>query len=73
MMGRRPHGWQDAVMIPLWDGRQVPGRWICGLPAFRYGWAPDGLATRRQLRTKRLCPGVLWNQICQVGRCWFRC
>ncbi|MEQ4207929.1 RRQRL motif-containing zinc-binding protein [Actinopolymorpha sp. B9G3] len=56
-MGRRSYGWRDAVMIQLWDGRQVPGRWISGLPAFRYGWAPDGLATRRQVRAKRLCPG----------------
>jgi hypothetical protein len=43
-MGRRPYRWRDAVMIQLWDGGRAPGRWISGLPAFRYGWAPDGLA-----------------------------
>lgn len=34
----------------LWDGRNV---WcwgqIDGLPAFKWGWAPDGLATRDQI------------------------
>ncbi|MEQ7008489.1 RRQRL motif-containing zinc-binding protein [Actinopolymorpha sp. B17G11] len=56
-------------MIQLSDGRQAPGRWICGLPAFRYGWAPDGLATRRQLRAEHLSPGghepyalLLWRR-----------
>lgn len=34
----------------LWDQRNV-WRWgqIDGLPAFKWGWAPDGLATRDQL------------------------
>lgn len=39
----------------LWDGRNV---WcwgaIDGLPAFKYGWAPDGMATRNQLQQRRL-------------------
>lgn len=39
----------------LFDGRHV---WcwgaIDGLPAFKYGWAPSGLATRRQLQAQRL-------------------
>ena len=43
--------------LTLWDGRQVLGWVLNGVPAFRFRWAPSGLATRRQLRQQRLCPG----------------
>jgi hypothetical protein len=43
--------------LTLWDGRLVYGRTLDGLPAFRYGWGPRGLATRRQLRAMNLSPG----------------
>lgn len=43
--------------IPLWDGREAFG-WLWGeMPLFRFKFAPAGLATRRQLRALRLCPG----------------
>ena len=59
--------------IQLWDGRWELG-WIDhGLPTFRFGHAPAGLATRRQLRQAGLCPGgqdivaqVVWDR----GRQW---
>ncbi len=43
--------------VRLWDGRWWPcaGRYA-GVPVFRYGWAPSGLATRRQLRAAGLRP-----------------
>ena len=39
----------------LWDGRIV-WSWgeIDGLPAFRWKWAPTGLATKNQLQSQRL-------------------
>ncbi len=42
----------------LWDGRWWPcaGRYATA-PVFRYGWAPDGLATVRQLAAQGLRPG----------------
>jgi hypothetical protein len=42
----------------LWDGRWWPcaGRYA-GAPVFRYGWAPSGLATVRQLAANGLRPG----------------
>lgn len=43
--------------VTLWDGRVVSCLWVRGIPAWRYGWAPSGLATRRQLRAQGLCPG----------------
>jgi hypothetical protein len=43
--------------ITLWDGREALGWDHHGLPVFRFRWAPSGLATRRQLRALRLCPG----------------
>ena len=46
-----------ARWLTLWDGRQVLGWHLNGVPAFRFRWAPSGLATRRQLRDLRLCPG----------------
>lgn len=41
----------------LWDGREWPcaGRYA-GLPVFRWGWAPSGMATVRQLATAGLRP-----------------
>jgi hypothetical protein len=44
-------------LLTLWDGREVFGWLLHDLPVFRYRWAPVGLATRRQLRSLRLCPG----------------
>jgi hypothetical protein len=43
--------------VRLWDGRWWPcaGRYA-GAPVFRYGWAPSGLATVRQLAAKGLRP-----------------
>ena len=43
--------------VRLWDGRWWPcaGRYA-GVPVFRYGWAPSGLATVRQLTAKGLRP-----------------
>jgi hypothetical protein len=59
--------------ITLWDGRQAVGWEHHGMPVFRFRWAPAGLATRRQLRASRLCPGrqepyalLVWRQ----GRRW---
>lgn len=43
--------------ITLWDGRHWPGRLDGGLPTFPFRLAPEGLATRRQLRDRGLCPG----------------
>ena len=43
--------------VRLWDGRWWPcaGRYA-GVPVFRYGWAPPGLATVRQLAARGLRP-----------------
>ncbi|HEY3004690.1 MAG TPA: RRQRL motif-containing zinc-binding protein [Kribbellaceae bacterium] len=46
-----------AREIQLWDGRVVTGWLWDDMPVFRFGWAPAGLATRRQLRALRMCPG----------------
>ena len=46
-----------ARWLTLWDGRQVLGWLLNGVPAFRFRWAPSGLVTRRQLRDLRMCPG----------------
>ncbi len=43
--------------ITLWNGQQALGWNYHGTPAFRFKWAPAGLATRRQLRAMRMCPG----------------
>ena len=43
--------------IELWNGQQAHGWDHHGTPVFRFGWAPAGLATRRQLRAMRMCPG----------------
>ncbi|GGM83329.1 hypothetical protein GCM10012275_62410 [Longimycelium tulufanense] len=46
------------LWITLWDGRLVLCRGqVDGLPLFTWGWAPKGVATRRQLRARGLCPG----------------
>jgi len=47
----------SAEWIELWDGRRWPGRVRNGLPEFRFGQAPSGLSTRRQLRDRGLCRG----------------
>ncbi len=43
--------------ITLWNGQQALGWDYHGTPVFRFKWAPAGLATRRQLRAMRMCPG----------------
>jgi hypothetical protein len=43
--------------IELWNGQQALGWDLHGTPVFRFRWAPAGLATRRQLRAMRMCPG----------------
>jgi hypothetical protein len=47
-----------ATVIQLpWTGEYWPGRIEDGLPTFGFRCAPTGLATRRQLRARALCPG----------------
>jgi hypothetical protein len=46
-----------SCWIELWNGKQALGWNLHGTPAFRFKWAPAGLATRRQLRALRMCPG----------------
>ncbi|WP_158842663.1 RRQRL motif-containing zinc-binding protein [Saccharothrix deserti] len=60
-------------VVQLWDGRHVLARHEDGLPTFRFGAAPRGLATRRQLRAAGLRPGghgpvaqIKWKR----GRRW---
>lgn len=48
---------QGVEWVQLWDGRRWPGRVRNGLPEFRYGQAPSGLSTRRQLRERGLSHG----------------
>lgn len=59
--------------IQLWDGRWELG-WIDhGLPTFRFGHGPAGLATRRQLREAGLCPGgqdIVAQLVWDRGRQW---
>jgi hypothetical protein len=43
--------------VQLWDGRRWPGQVRNGLPEFRFGQAPAGLSTRRQLRERGLSRG----------------
>lgn len=43
--------------IELWNGKQALGWDHHGTPVFRFKWAPGALATRRQLRAMRMCPG----------------
>lgn len=47
----------EVEWVQLWDGRRWPGRVRNGLPEFRFGQAPAGLSTRRQLRDKGLSRG----------------
>ncbi|TCC48067.1 hypothetical protein E0H73_43085 [Kribbella pittospori] len=47
----------DVEWVRLWDGRHWPGRVRGGLPEFRFGQAPSGLSTRRQLRERGLSRG----------------
>lgn len=48
----------SGSQVRLWDGRWWPcaGRYA-RVPVFRYGWAPSGLATTRQLAAEGLRPG----------------
>jgi hypothetical protein len=46
-----------ARYITLWDGKTALGWDHFGTPVFKFKWAPGGLATRRQLRAMRMCPG----------------
>lgn len=43
--------------IELWNGKFALGWDLNGTPVFKFKWAPGGLATRRQLRAMRMCPG----------------
>ncbi|GAA5040203.1 RRQRL motif-containing zinc-binding protein [Actinopolymorpha pittospori] len=53
----RLYRWTEYRLVKLWDGRTSLTRPVCGLPAWSFGWAPEGLVTRRQLRAAGLCPG----------------
>ena len=59
--------------VQLPDGRTELGYHSHGLPAFPFGHAPKGLATRRQLRSAGLCPGghrpVAWLEW-RGGQAW---
>jgi hypothetical protein len=55
MTGRSGEGGTEWVTLP--DGRQWPGRVRNGLPEFKFGQAPAGLSTRRQLRDRGLSRG----------------
>lgn len=46
----------DVIALP-WSGEYWPGRIEDGLPTFRFRQAPTELVTRRQLRSRGLCPG----------------
>jgi hypothetical protein len=46
---------RNLITLP-WNG-EWPGRIEDGLPTFDFRMAPSGLATRRQLRARGLCPG----------------
>ncbi|GAB3812737.1 RRQRL motif-containing zinc-binding protein [Kribbella italica] len=50
-------GERGVEWVQLWDGRRWPGRVRDGLPEFRFGQAPAGLSTRRQLRQRGLSRG----------------
>jgi hypothetical protein len=50
-------GHNGVEWVELWDGRRWPGRVRDGLPEFRFGQAPAGLSTRRQLRERGLSRG----------------
>ena len=50
-------GGRGVEWVQLWDGRRWPGRVRNGLPEFRFGQAPSGLSTRRQLRERGLSRG----------------
>lgn len=56
-MGRSVYRCREYRWIKLWDDREVLARSVEGFPAFGFGWAPTGLATRRQLRAQGLCRG----------------
>lgn len=67
-MARRRLEW-----IELWDGRVELGRYDHGLATFDFGHAPRGLATRRQLRERGLCPGghdIVAQLVWDGGRQW---
>ena len=51
------HDSTGVEWVQLWDGRRWPGRVRGGLPEFRFGQAPSGLSTRRQLRERGLSGG----------------
>ncbi|MFG1820390.1 RRQRL motif-containing zinc-binding protein [Kribbella sp. NPDC049174] len=56
-MTGHPSGDRGVEWVQLWDGRRWPGRVRNGLPEFRFGQAPSGLSTRRQLRDRGLSRG----------------
>ncbi len=58
------HAWDPRV--PVLEGARIRGIFTefydpygcrLGLPTYPFHWAPEGLATRRQLRAKNLRPG----------------
>lgn len=67
-MRRRALRW-----VQLEDGRWELGWYQDGLPTFPFRMAPEGLATRRQLRESGLCPGgqpVVAQVVWAGGRQW---
>ncbi|MFF1823755.1 RRQRL motif-containing zinc-binding protein [Kribbella sp. NPDC058245] len=46
-----------SIWVELWNGKYALGWDFHGTPVFKFRWAPGGLATRRQLRAMRMCPG----------------
>ena len=58
MTGHTEHDSARGIeWVALPDGRRWPGRVRNGLPEFKFGQAPSGLSTRRQLRERGLCRG----------------
>lgn len=58
-MARMAYRWREMRWLHLGGNpdREVFGYWSEGLPTFPFGWAPEGLKTKRQLNAMGLCPG----------------
>ncbi|MFI0470931.1 RRQRL motif-containing zinc-binding protein [Saccharopolyspora sp. 5N102] len=64
---------KSLELVTLPDGRREFGWYENGLPTFPFGFAPSGLATRRQLRAAGLCPGgqdVVAQIVWRRGKAW---